>query len=85
MHDFSQSVPVCAVFDLLCKGAVESVPEGAGSVRDKVVHIIGVVRKFYKNAFGGLSLFESPSIKIRYGFSTNIPVCLSQEVFLREC
>ena len=33
MHDCAQSVPVCAVFDLLCKGTVESVPEGTGSVR----------------------------------------------------
>ena len=33
VHDCTQSVPVCVVFDLLCKGTVEPVPEGTGSVR----------------------------------------------------
>ena len=32
MHDCAQSVLVCAVLDLLCKGTVESVPEGEGGV-----------------------------------------------------
>lgn len=84
MHDFSQSVPVCAVLDLLCKGTVEPVPEGTGSVRRGGALCRSGIGKHIRMYLEGLSLFESPSIKMRHCFSTNFSVCLSQEVFLGE-